>query len=248
MQSGAERREGRRVRQVSSLRRWAGGTETGRPARGRESAGGPRRRLFRPASIPPGHVATGASSKRRAWDSNPQPVSRHHISSVAANHSLTLQTHVFLLGHSASAPRKPDWLGSAGPLRMLKSQPEYTHRPFLPNARRCRPSFPVFRGLAPPRGLWTVAGSPRFPTGCPRRPAGYPVDRKHAVAQRQPPGRGEGRVSHSSGDVEDRPSLSLNGLRDSTALVRSRTDLSTACLTQHPRSGKNPPRVGGQLG
>ena len=35
------------------------------------------------------------STERRAWDSNPQPVSRHHISSVAANHSLTLQTHVF---------------------------------------------------------------------------------------------------------------------------------------------------------
>jgi hypothetical protein len=29
--------------------------------------------------------------KRRARDSNPQPVSRHHISSVAANHSLTLR-------------------------------------------------------------------------------------------------------------------------------------------------------------
>jgi hypothetical protein len=29
--------------------------------------------------------------KRRAWDSNPQPVSRHDISSVAASHSLTLR-------------------------------------------------------------------------------------------------------------------------------------------------------------
>lgn len=29
--------------------------------------------------------------KRRAWESNPQPVSRHHISSVTASHSLTLR-------------------------------------------------------------------------------------------------------------------------------------------------------------
>ena len=29
--------------------------------------------------------------KRRAWDSNPQPVTRHLISSEAASHSLTLQ-------------------------------------------------------------------------------------------------------------------------------------------------------------
>ena len=32
------------------------------------------------------------SAKRRARDSNPQPVSRHLISSQAANHSLTLRT------------------------------------------------------------------------------------------------------------------------------------------------------------
>ncbi len=29
--------------------------------------------------------------ERRAWDSNPQPVSRHLISSEAASHSLTLR-------------------------------------------------------------------------------------------------------------------------------------------------------------
>ncbi len=33
----------------------------------------------------------GFLSERRARDSNPQPVSRHHISSVAASHSLTLR-------------------------------------------------------------------------------------------------------------------------------------------------------------
>jgi hypothetical protein len=33
--------------------------------------------------------------KRRARGSNPQPVSRHHISSVAANHSLTLRKRLF---------------------------------------------------------------------------------------------------------------------------------------------------------
>src|SRR5690606_24744233 len=33
-----------------------------------------------------------AGSERRAWDSNPQPVSRHLISSQAAHHSLTLRT------------------------------------------------------------------------------------------------------------------------------------------------------------
>ena len=33
---------------------------------------------------------TDYAQKRRARDSNPQPVSRHHISSVAASHSLTL--------------------------------------------------------------------------------------------------------------------------------------------------------------
>ena len=29
--------------------------------------------------------------ERRAWDSNPQPLAGHHISSVAASHSLTLR-------------------------------------------------------------------------------------------------------------------------------------------------------------
>ena len=35
--------------------------------------------------------AITGENKRRAWDSNPQPVARHHISSVAASHSLTLR-------------------------------------------------------------------------------------------------------------------------------------------------------------
>jgi hypothetical protein len=34
--------------------------------------------------------------ERRAWDSNPQPLSGHDISSVAASHSLTLQNAFFL--------------------------------------------------------------------------------------------------------------------------------------------------------
>ena len=38
---------------------------------------------------------TSSLSKRRARDSNSQPLSGHHISSVAANHSLTLQNAVF---------------------------------------------------------------------------------------------------------------------------------------------------------
>ena len=33
-----------------------------------------------------------SDNKRRARDSNSQPLAGHHISSVAANHSLTLQT------------------------------------------------------------------------------------------------------------------------------------------------------------
>ena len=37
-------------------------------------------------------------NQRRAWDSNPQPLSGHDISSVAASHSLTLQTHTFSAG------------------------------------------------------------------------------------------------------------------------------------------------------
>jgi hypothetical protein len=38
------------------------------------------------------HIAHGLLQpmKRRAWESNPQPVSRHLISSQAASHSLTL--------------------------------------------------------------------------------------------------------------------------------------------------------------
>ena len=37
-------------------------------------------------------LRSAALFKRRARDSNSQPVARHHISSVAASHSLTLQT------------------------------------------------------------------------------------------------------------------------------------------------------------
>ena len=36
-------------------------------------------------------LACGGGAERRARDSNPQPVSRHDISSVAASHSLTLR-------------------------------------------------------------------------------------------------------------------------------------------------------------
>ena len=44
---------------------------------------------------PPQRRRGGDSSQRRARGSNPQPVSRHDISNVAASHSLTLQTAVF---------------------------------------------------------------------------------------------------------------------------------------------------------
>ena len=47
---------------------------------------------------------TSSLSKRRARDSNSQPLSGHHISSVAANHSLTLQTAVFGAGYPAVCP------------------------------------------------------------------------------------------------------------------------------------------------
>ncbi len=98
-----------------------------------------------------------------------------------------------------------------------------------------RPSLPaVFSGFSGSRYPWgpqNGVGVPRVAAGVPKASGGVPVDRKHAAAQRQPPGRGEGRVSHSSGDVEDRPSSSLNALRDSTARVRSRSALSTACLS-----------------
>src|SRR5687768_12092102 len=45
---------------------------------------------------------TDYAQKRRARDSNPQPVSRHHISSVAASHSLTLRMAAVSLGLRAT--------------------------------------------------------------------------------------------------------------------------------------------------
>ena len=47
---------------------------------------------IRPIAKKCAHLTSHGISKRRARDSNSQPVSRHHISSVAASHSLTLQT------------------------------------------------------------------------------------------------------------------------------------------------------------
>lgn len=44
----------------------------------------------------------GCQEQRRARESNPQPVSRHHISSVAASHSLTLRTIAHEPMHSGS--------------------------------------------------------------------------------------------------------------------------------------------------
>ena len=63
------------------------------PPEGGGSAGARHRLSGRPRSFPV--TWRPANLERRAWDSNPQLLSEHHISSVAANHSLTLQTHVF---------------------------------------------------------------------------------------------------------------------------------------------------------
>ena len=55
-----------------------------------------------------------SDNKRRARDSNPQPLAGHHISSVAASHSLTLRAIGFLsylnrfdLERSTSIPPRP---------------------------------------------------------------------------------------------------------------------------------------------
>ena len=53
--------------------------------------------ILRGARTPRIDALAGRQSERRAWDSNPQPLSGHDISSVAASHSLTLQTAVFWL-------------------------------------------------------------------------------------------------------------------------------------------------------
>jgi hypothetical protein len=50
--------------------------------------------------------------RRRAWDSNPQPLTGHDISSVAASHSLTLRTQVFQPVYPVVCPafRFPRWV------------------------------------------------------------------------------------------------------------------------------------------
>ena len=60
------------------------------PPEGGGSAGARHRLSGRPRSFPV--TWRPANLERRAWDSNPQLLSEHHISSVAANHSLTLQS------------------------------------------------------------------------------------------------------------------------------------------------------------
>ena len=162
MQSGAERREGRMGRQVSSLSRWAVEQKLAGPPGGGGSAGGPRRQLSgRPRSIPvawrPGH-----SQKRRAWDSNPQPVSRHHISSVAANHSLTLQTHVFLLGHPVGHPANR--IGQAPPDHSACSNHSQSIPIglFSPTPVAAGRLFRFFGVLVPPGGPGVWRGSQGF--------------------------------------------------------------------------------------
>lgn len=53
--------------------------------------------------------------QRRARGSNPQPVSRHHISNVAASHSLTLRNSVFRLVSPCVAPFAWGTQHGAGP-------------------------------------------------------------------------------------------------------------------------------------
>jgi hypothetical protein len=52
-----------------------------------------------------------ASEERRAWDSNPQPVARHLISSQAANRSRTLRTALILNVMPPLSSGKDDSLG-----------------------------------------------------------------------------------------------------------------------------------------
>ena len=67
----------------------------------------------RPAVGRGGPSCTGHSGRpgvqRRAWDSNPQLLSEHDISSVAASHSLTLQTAVFQCYVPDCVPHSLDW-------------------------------------------------------------------------------------------------------------------------------------------
>ena len=86
---GGERRDGvgKNERGGDCERRVATGSTGGGEQGGEQACGWPGWALK-----PERGGRSGRSGKRRAWDSNPQPLTGHHISSVAANHSLTLQT------------------------------------------------------------------------------------------------------------------------------------------------------------
>jgi len=102
------------------------------------------------------HCCQGAAknaprSERRAWDSNPQPLSGHDISSVAASHSLTLQTRARRQFLERKAPLCDNRVASCS---KNPSNPrcEYTQRPRLidPGFRLVPGERPVGQGPPPP--------------------------------------------------------------------------------------------------